>query len=598
MSTRSTTIWACLALLAGNARAQEPAPPAPNQEPVQEEGTQGGRLERSAEAPLSQSGDRITASFQGQDLAAVLEMFATTYGLNLVYGPDVKGSVTVNLFDAPVDEALRQILATNGYRLEDQNGFLVISPITAADQAAQDNPAASFVSRIYFLDHMRAEDVAKLAGPLLGAGEKIVAGPASSSGLDNTSDLGGNDHASREMFLLLASPQTQEKIAALVKEIDIPPRQVLVEATILSVSLNDNSKLGVDFTALGGIDFQAMGGTSDVTDSVSGGTVSGGQLRSWNVGATQRGFTTPGSPGLHIGILRNQLGVFIEALEEVGNATVLSNPQVLTINRHAAQVLIGQRLGYLTQTSTETSTIQAVQFLEVGTSLVFRPFISSDGWIRMEIHPENSTGSINPGTGLPDESTTEVTTNIMVKDGNTVVLGGLMEKGTTTTTSQVPLLGSLPLIGSLFRSESETEERREIIVLLTPHIVNSDELQQRSDDLRLRMNAAQARLAESHSGYLRPSFARRMYAEAGAALATGDPEVALGKAEWGLRAMPADPDLAALAEHCEGEIRARAMEQRELQDAVELLDELHRQQQEVGPDPGGEREVENQEVEK
>ena len=508
--------------------------------------------------------DRVTLNLKDQDLGDVLEMFSTTFGLNLVYGPEVAGMVTMNLFDVPAREALSQVLFVNGYELDEEDGMLRVVPIAVEEgEAAPVILAGSpFEPRVVYLDHIRAEDVVPMLTPLIASNESIIKGPKSGSGL-TSDDTGGNGQASREMFLLLASDESWERVNGLLAQVDVPPRQVLVEATILSVSLNDQHKLGVDFKALGGLDFQAMGSTSSVFDGVDTGDISKGELNSWNVGASTEGFTTPGSDGLHLGILRNQIGVFIEALETVGQSTVLSNPSVLTVNRHAAQVLIGRRLGYLSQTTTETSTTQTVNFLEVGTSLEFRPFISGDGYVRMEIKPENSDGEINPVTGLPDESTTEVTTNILVKSGHTVVIGGLMETSTTTDTSQVPFLGSLPFVGTFFRGTSESETRNEIIVLLTPHIVGDEELDARGQEAKQRFDAAKASLAASHQGYLRPSYARRMYAEAGMA----------SPAEWGLTAMPADPDLAQLAMHCRAELETQREAEQELQEAIQLLDD-------------------------
>lgn len=518
-------------------------------------------------------GETVTVNFHDQPLATVLEMFSTTYGMNLVYGPEIEGKVTLNLYEAPVREALNQILAANGFKAVEESGFVLVVPDSGSTDS-QAVVASPWEPTILFLNHIRAKDVQPMLAPLLSGDEQLILGPESSSGLEETENLGGNDQASREMMVLLAREATNTKIKSLLEKLDIAPRQVLVEATILSISLNDSSKLGVDFTALGGIDFQAMGGTTNITDSYTGGTAEGSQLDDWLLGASQTGFTDAASGGLHMGILKNQVGVFIQALEDVGNATVLSNPQVLTLNRHAAQVLVGKKIGYQTTTTTQTSTVQSVEFLEVGTSLVFRPFISDDGYVRMEIHPENSDGSINPVSGLPEESTTEVSTNILVRSGHTVVIGGLMESAVATTTSQVPFLGSLPYLGALFRTESESESKNEIVVMLTPHIVNEQELDSRARESAERWRLAQSRLAASHHGYLRPSYARRMYAEAGMALAAGQPELALAKAEWGLAAMPADADLAALAQHCETQLREAGQELEELRRAVELLEEL------------------------
>jgi len=118
---------------------------------------------------------------------------------------------------------------------------------------------------------------------------------------------------------------------------------------------------------------------------------------------------------------------------------------------------------------------QTVEFLEVGTQLRFRPFISNDGFVRLEIHPQRSSGIVDQTTGLPTEQTSEVTSNIMVRDGETVVIGGLIESKDINTTKRVPILGYLPGVGWLFSSEETKTQRNEIIVLLTPHILEDGE---------------------------------------------------------------------------------------------------------------------------
>lgn len=522
---------------------------------------------------------RITVNFADEDLRSVLEMFSAQYGLNIVMGPEVGGKVTINLFEAPVRQALEKILAANGFAYTTEGNFILVRELPSGQVQGAGGGPSPWRPTALFLNHVRAKDVVPMIQPLLGGDELAVEGPESLSGIKELENLGGNAQATREMVVLFASEETLARVRELLAQVDIPPPQVLVEATILALTLNENFKLGVNFTALGGIDFQALGSTTNVTDQVSGGSPNGPQLQDWLFGATQRGFAESGTRGLHIGILRDQFGVFLEALEEVGQVTVLSNPHVLALNRHPAQVLVGRKLGYQTLTATSTTTIQSVQFLEVGTTLTFRPYVSDDGYVRMEIHPENSDGQVSPTTGLPEESTTEVTTNVVVRSGHTIVIGGLMENELQTNFSQVPILGSLPVIGSLFRSEEQIESRQEIVILLTPHIVGDMELSRRADEARRRFEAAQGQLAATHFGYLRPAYARHVYAEAAAALARGKPEAALAKAEWGLRAMPADPDLAVLAAHCREEVRANQMEQAELREAIELLGRLDRKDQ-------------------
>jgi len=516
----------------------------------------------------------ITVNFQDEDLGEILELFSTNYELNLVYGPDVVGVVTMNFFNAPVRDALTQLLAANGFSYETDGKFILVKPLptTAAGAAA-----SKFLPTVLYLNHIQAAQAAVMLQPLLSGPEKLVTGLKSQKGIDDIQDLGGNEEASREMLVLYASEQTVAKVKDLLLELDRPPTQVLVEATIMSVSLSNDFQLGVDFSAFGGIDFQALGGSSSLTDGISTDQLDNGSIGGWLGGLSQRGFTNSASNGLHFGVLRNQVGVFVSALEDVSNATVLSNPQILTVNRHAAQLLVGRKLPYITTTVTQTGTLQSVAFLEVGTSLVFRPFVTDDGYVRLEVYPKKSDGFIN-SLGLPEETTTEVKTNILVKEGNTVVIGGLMETTMVTQEEQVPFLGDIPFIGNLFKSQNQVESKNEIIVMLTPHIVDDAGMSRRTAEQKMRMSAALASLASSHNGYLRPGYARRMYAAAATALAEGDPEAALAKAEWGLSAMPADPDLASLAAHCRREIDDRYQESSELEDAVELLDELRKQE--------------------
>ncbi|UCG33124.1 MAG: type II and III secretion system protein, partial [Phycisphaerales bacterium] len=162
--------------------------------------------------------------------------------------------------------------------------------------------------------------------------------------------------------------------------------------------------------------------------------------------------------------------VFIRALEQVTDATVMANPKVLALNKQRGEIIVGRRDGYLTTTVTETAAVQTVEFLETGTQLLFRPFIGDDGWVRMEIHPEDSSGGLT-SANLPFEETTEVTANIMLRDGHTILIGGLFRERTNAGRAQVPGLGSIPGLGLLFQRINDESAREEVIILLTVHII-------------------------------------------------------------------------------------------------------------------------------
>ncbi|MBI4578850.1 MAG: type II and III secretion system protein, partial [Planctomycetes bacterium] len=186
--------------------------------------------------------------------------------------------------------------------------------------------------------------------------------------------------------------------------------------------------------------------------------------------------------GFTFGILRNDVAAFIRALESVTDATVLANPKVLTLNKQEGHVIVGRRDGYLTTTVTETTATQTVEFLETGTRLFFRPFIADDGFVRLEIHPEDSSGGLNEQS-LPFKRTTEVTTNIMVRDGHTVLIGGLFREALTTNRTQVPYAGNIPIAGALLQTNTDATEREEVIILLTVHVVKEDIYARKSAEL-------------------------------------------------------------------------------------------------------------------
>ncbi len=238
---------------------------------------------------------------------------------------------------------------------------------------------------------------------------------------------------------------------------------------------------GVDFSSVGSTNSAALTGNT-FTPTTPGSTVTPSATPESTF--ANNGFNTVGTnikgsntAGLNVGIVYNNVAMFLNALESITDTNILANPKVLTVNKQPGVVIVGRKDGYVTSTSTSTTTVQTVEYLETGTRLLFRPFIGDDGYIRMEIHPEDSTGQVvvTQGLSLPQKATTEVTTNVLVKDGHTIVIGGLFREDNNITKSQVPLLGDIPWAGALFRSQTDNSKRQEIILLLTPHIIKDEE---------------------------------------------------------------------------------------------------------------------------
>jgi type IV pilus assembly protein PilQ len=437
-------------------------------------------------------------------LVEVLRMLSLQSQKNIIASKDVHGAVTANLYDVTVREALDAILKANGYDYREKGNFIFV--YTAKEIADMEKAERKQKTEVFRLFYTPAANVVTMLKPVLSNEAQVASTTAAVGGIDagTTSgsagsggaggDSGGNSHATEDMIIVKDYPENLDAARKVVKELDRRPVQILVEAVILRATLNDNNSLGIDFTALGGVDFNTLGnlgttGTSGATGGTTGGTsgttISGtGLQQAQNGQIIQNGAAGPindkgfvsvatGGGGLSLGLVKNNIGVFIQALEGVTDTTVLANPKVLVLNKQKGTVMVGSQLGYRTAITTETATADDVKFLDTGTLLSFRPYVGENGYIRLEIHPEDSSGAIDTN-GLPSKFVTQVTTNVMVQDGHTIVIGGLFRESTTRSRSQVPFLGSLPGAGLLFRHQSDITVREEDIILLTPHVVKDD----------------------------------------------------------------------------------------------------------------------------
>jgi len=168
------------------------------------------------------------------------------------------------------------------------------------------------------------------------------------------------------------------------------------------------------------------------------------------------------------------LEAFVSALATSTKLNVVATPKLTTLNNKEAHILIGSKLGYKTTTVSATSTTQTVNFLEVGTTLSIKPNVTKNGYIRMVISPKVSDGTVV--NDVPDENTTETMNEVMVKDGQTFVIGGLTKEKEVETNYGVPFLMDIPLIGGLFRKTVTSKEKTELLVFVTPHIITPEYL--------------------------------------------------------------------------------------------------------------------------
>lgn len=487
--------------------------------------------------PGEATDETITLNLDGVPLAKVLEMFAVEHHLNVVAGSDVSGTVTVNLYQVPAEEALRKVLEVNGYGFERDGSFYIVRKLDAMESATDD----PIETAVVWLDYVPADEALKLVAPLKSELGVFTAGSRAAQGLSSDgNDAGGNSLAAGEVIVLKDRRSIVEHVRGVLVELDRKPRQVRIEATILEVKLTDETQLGIDFNTLSGIKFTDAGATSNFNDIVTK-PISGDAIEDGLGALGTAGFASnTNTDGLHLGYITDSVSVFVDAIERVTDATVLANPRLLVVDRQRAEIIIGAKLGYQTSTTTETATVQQIEFLDIGTQLRFRPFIASDGTVRMEIHPENSTGVVDPISGLPSETTTEVTTNILVKDGYTIAIGGLIGDQVEKTTKQVPFLGSIPYLGVLFRQTVDKVSRREVIVLLTPHVIDPERVDEEQIAIGDSMANNRDLILRAHLPLSRMKLATRWIDCAERALRDGDAEAVLRYSDAALFLVPSD----------------------------------------------------------
>ncbi len=396
--------------------------------------------------------ERLSINIQDNDIRDVLEMLAEQGGLSILPAGTVRGKVSATLTDVNVETALDVILRTTGFTSRRDGKFIYVG--TPVDFQNMERALDRVGTRVYRPNYVKASELQAIVTPLLtqGIGAISINTPSEVGIGADGSKTGGDGFAGNEALLVKDYEAVLVQVDQVVAELDKRPMQVAIEAMVLSVSLSDENAFGVDF--------QFLRNNKHIKLATGSPAANLAQV-DFNEG------------GLKFGFLDSSLGAFLDALETIGKTDVIATPRLMCVNKHRAEILIGSQLGYISSTVTETSTAQSVQFLEVGTQLRLRPFISSDGTIRLEVHPELSTGSVEVKNNftLPQKEVTQVTTNVMTRDGCTVIIGGLMREDLDTSTSQVPLLGSLPGVGFLFRHKKDTQVKREVLVLITPHIV-------------------------------------------------------------------------------------------------------------------------------
>jgi type IV pilus secretin PilQ/predicted competence protein len=481
-------------------------------------------------------------NFQDMDINTALHFLSLQSKRNIIASKEVKGTVTANLYNVTFAQALDALLRPSGYDYVEKGNFIYVYTAKELEEIRKRDRRT--VNRIFRLNYINAQDASVLIKPMLSSSGIMALTPAAISGLPTgVTDTGGSGYATDDTLVINDFPENLAEVTSALKQIDIRPKQVLVESTILRAALTEDNALGVDFISLSGFDFSTLAnvfGTNKNGAQVLEGNQAGNVVHvpdnvTSNTGTDFTSKVPQG--GLSVGIMSNHISVLIRALEEITDTTVVANPKILTHNKHKGEVFIGDQSGYKTTTTSQTTTQETVTFLDTGTKLIFRPMIQDDGYVRMEVHPEDSSGGVV--NGLPQKTSTEVTSNIMVKDGRTVVIGGLFREQTTAGRGQVPVLGNIPVLGVPFRRTNDTTKRVETIVLLTPHIINDDtSLYEASEKQAADVNRMMLGNRAGLQPWGRDRIAQLWYGKAQEAADAGCRDKALMFIEWSLNTNP------------------------------------------------------------
>ena len=376
-------------------------------------------------------------------LPAVLKVLAEKGDLNIVTGPGVsEGKITIHLKDTPVDQAVNLVVRAAGLAYERiGNSILVADSKTLREETG----LSSYVVNLKYADANELKEALKDLSAQISV------------------DRGGN------RMIVVTSPRVISEIEAIVSELDRPAQQVMLEARVVEVSTDDLKQLGIDWDQLNQQSALIVEGDADpstpdqLPDKLP---FLGEKVDGKNIGEF-RPFTRQAK----------YFQVALDLLIRDGNARVLASPKIATLNGKEASMLVGQRIPYQVTGTTfagggAAQTTQ-IQREEVGVKLSITPLINADGYITTIIRPEVSsvTGFRGANNDLPVVSTRQAETTVRLKDGASVIIGGLLSESKSTNITKVPLLGDIPGLGLLFQHQNITTSKLDLVIEVTPRIL-------------------------------------------------------------------------------------------------------------------------------
>ncbi|MEE2783066.1 MAG: type IV pilus secretin PilQ family protein [Pseudomonadota bacterium] len=415
------------------------------------------------------TGEKLSLNFQDIEVRSVLQLIADFTDLNLVASDTVSGRITLRLQNVPWDQALELILKTKGLDQRQVGNVLLVAP--AAEIAAREKLELENQKQISELAPLRTEFIQIRYAS---ASELFDLFNSSGNGTSMMSDRGSVIVDERTNSIILTDTATRlEEFRRVIGQLDVPVRQVLIEARIVSANATFTEQLGIAWGG-GGMDLSSdpirFGGSQETLTELQNILVDGeGDITTPGSLVVDLGVTQAGATSIGVGLTSGEFLIDLElsALAADGHAEVVARPKVITADKSPALIESGVEIPYQEATSsgaTSTSFKDAVLSLEV------TPQITPDDRIIMALNVKQDTvGQVF--NGVPSINTNEIETEVLVDNGQTIVLGGIFQTDKNISTTKTPFFGDLPYIGRLFKRTVERDDKQELLIFITPRII-------------------------------------------------------------------------------------------------------------------------------
>lgn len=443
MGKRLFSLMAALIFLASTSFAQ-------NQPPAAQPAT---TADPNANVSMSEEG-YVSLDFREADIRNVFKILSFKSGVNIVAGPEVTGTVSIQLNNVPWKQALDVILQTYGYAYEQRGNIIIVTTVENLKKRREDAAVLAeqeaLETRTFTLNFGKASEI-------IASLEKMK------------SERGSIDFDERTNTLIITDTSTKlDLMASVVDTLDSTTPQVLIEAKIVETQFTDEENLGIDWIVQASVNGASRATTYPFTNSSSNKYM-------------RDPFPEPEDEDFQFGTINfNQFQAVLELLRTRSDTDILSSPRIVTTDNQTAQITVGSQYPIPTYTYNEEQArlqVSGWEYMDIGIIFDVTPHVNDAGFVTIDVEPK-ITAILDfvtvENTSLPRLSNESAKTSVMIKDGDTLVIGGLVKTQTTETKKRTPFFGDIPIVGYAFRKSEVNNTKTDLIIFITPHIITPE----------------------------------------------------------------------------------------------------------------------------